>query len=265
MKKLSLFSLFWLLAFVAMPIYAEDVYFDENYIVIPGESIVENLDDEDVVADEEAAVDEVEEIVNEIDNVELAVEEELTEDVADLDVIPELDLSDFDGITSSVSLGSSSSANILARVFWVLWSIYWLILGYAIIAYFALCPISKWEIYRKAGKKGWAFLVPIWGTMVRSEIAGMSKWLWLLPWLWVLCSYLVWILPMNVYSTLLLIFGVLTLRWVIVTNYRIASRYGWNIFASILHALIIFCPITLLVLGLGNYRYQSKSESVVED
>ena len=118
MKKFSLFSLLGLLAFVAMPIYAQDVYFDENYIIVPEDTSIEAVGaiDEEVAVDEEAVVDEVEEeIVNEIDNAVLAVEEEVAEDVADLDVIPELDFSDFDGITS-VSFGSSSNVNPLARL-----------------------------------------------------------------------------------------------------------------------------------------------------
>lgn len=116
MKKLSLFSLFGLLVFVAMPIYAQDVYFDENYIIVPEDTTVQNVDEEDVAAAEEAVVDEVEEeIVNDIDNAVLAVEEEIAEDVADLEVIPELDLSDFGGITS-VSLGSSNYTGPLALI-----------------------------------------------------------------------------------------------------------------------------------------------------
>ena len=265
MKKFSLFSLLWLLAFVAMPIYAQDVYFDENYIIVPEDTAVEAVGavEEDVAVDEEAIVDEVEEeIVNEIDNAVLAVEEEVAEDVADLEVIPELDLSDFGGITN-VSLGSSNYTGPLARIIaWWLW-LFWVALVYLMFVYFTLLPISSWEIYRKAGKKGRAFLVPFWGTMVYSEIAWMSKWLWLLPWLWVICTYLVKVIPADVYAIVMLVCGIITLLWLIVCNYRIARRYGWNIFASILHAILIFCPITVLVLGIGNYKYQAKSEETV--
>ena len=90
MKKISLFSLLGLLAFVAMPIYAQDVYFDENYIIVPEDTTVQNVDEEDVaVADEiieevEAIADEVEDAAEEIEDVVLAVEEEPTlEDATD--------------------------------------------------------------------------------------------------------------------------------------------------------------------------------------
>lgn len=266
MKKFSLFSLLGLLAFVAMPIYAQDVYFDENYIVVPEDvAAEENLPEENVAVDDfDYGVDE-DGITLETAEEEpvLAVEEEPTlEDAADWELIPELDLSDFSGITS-VSLGSSNNAGPLARILaWWLW-LFWVALVYLMFVYFTLLPISWWEIYRKAGKKGWAFLVPFWGTMVYSEIAGMSKWLWLLPWLWVICTYLVKVIPADVYWIVMLVCVIITLLWLIVCNYRIARRYGWNIFASILHAILIFCPITILVLGLGNYKYQAKSEETV--
>lgn len=267
MKKFSLFSLLWLLAFVAMPIYAQDVYFDENYIVVPEDTAVENVD-------EEAVVDELEEeIVNEIDNAVLAVEEEpAIEDDADWELIPELDFLDLWELTqypyqersSSVSLESSNNAGPLVRILaWWLW-LFWVVLIYLMFAYFALLPISAWEIYRRAGKKGWAFLVPFWGSMVYSEIAGMSKWLWLLPWFVTIRGLFQGIVWSGVYWIVLNVLSIISLIWLIVANYRVARRYGWNIFLSILHAILIFTPITFLVLGLGNYKYQAKSETVVE-
>ena len=64
-------------------------------------------------------------------------------------------------------------------------------------------------------------------------------------------------------NVIVIVLLIATLIWLIVANYRIARRYGWNIFASILHAILIFCPITFLVLGIGNYKYQAKSEETV--
>jgi hypothetical protein len=73
-----------------MPIYAQDVYFDENYIIVPEDTTVQNVDEEDVAVDDEiieeveAIADEVEDAAEEIEDVVLAVEEEPTlEDAAD--------------------------------------------------------------------------------------------------------------------------------------------------------------------------------------
>jgi len=113
MKKFSLFSLFGLLAFFAMPIYAEDVYFDENYIIVPEDTAVEAVEN---VAEEAAVVadeitEDMEAIAEEIEDVVLAAEEEpIIERNTDSDFMPAYDVSDFDGITS-VGLKSSNNAN----------------------------------------------------------------------------------------------------------------------------------------------------------
>lgn len=262
MKKLSLFSLLWLLAFIAMPIYAEDVYFDENYIIVPENAVVENVDEEaDVDEVEEENVEEVEEeIVNESDNAVLGIEEDRN---IDSDLFSTHDFSDLEGF-SNVAISSSRNADPLAIILaWWLW-LFWILLAYFAFVYFALLPISAREIYRRAGKKGWAFLVPFWGSMVYSEIAGMSKWLWLLPWLVTIRGLFQGIVWSGVFWIILNILSIISLIWLIVANYRVARRYGWNIFLSILHSILIFTPITFLVLGLGNYKYQAKSETVVE-
>ena len=113
MKKLSLFSLLGLLASVTMPIYAQDVYFDENYIVVPDDAVVDNVDEEDAdvegVAVVEAVADEVEEeIVNDIDNAVLDIEENRRNIDYDL-------FSDIKGVPSS-SFEPYNNADLLIRI-----------------------------------------------------------------------------------------------------------------------------------------------------
>lgn len=40
--------------------------------------------------------------------------------------------------------------------------------------------IANWKIYTKAGKPGWASIIPIYNIYVLFEIAGMSGWMFLL-------------------------------------------------------------------------------------
>ena len=54
--------------------------------------------------------------------------------------------------------------------------------------------ISNWKIYEKAGKPGWASIVPIYNQMVLAEIGGkQSVWglLPLIPYIWYHLDYLV--------------------------------------------------------------------------
>jgi len=261
MKKLSLLSLFWLtglLAFIATPIYAQD-FADE---VVDD---TENFANEIVVWAENLADD----VEDEIENVVYESEDAINDEIDSYDL--NYDFSDMWGSTDNEDfLKENGDRNLNAwAMALLLWLWFWAIILIVLLAiYCCLLILSTWEVYRKAGKKLWAFLVPFWGTMVYSKIAGMSKWLWLLPWLsaiWVFCQGFVW---SGAYWIILDILSIISWLWLIIANYRVARRYGWNIFASILHALIIFCPITILVLWLGNYQYQSltkkEPENIVE-
>lgn len=47
----------------------------------------------------------------------------------------------------------------------------------------AICIISivaNWKIFTKAGKPGWASIIPIYNVYVQFQIAGMSGWMFLL-------------------------------------------------------------------------------------
>ncbi len=47
-----------------------------------------------------------------------------------------------------------------------------------IVAVFAI--VCMWKIFTKAGKPGWASIIPIYNTVTLLQIAGMSPWLILL-------------------------------------------------------------------------------------
>jgi hypothetical protein len=47
------------------------------------------------------------------------------------------------------------------------------------LAFFALMILSLWKIFTKAGKPGWASIVPIYNIIVLLEIVG-KPWWWLL-------------------------------------------------------------------------------------
>lgn len=91
--------------------------------------------------------------------------------------------------------------------------------------------IGQWKAFTKAGKPGWAAIVPVYNHIVVLEIAGRPVW-------WVLLTMFV---PL---------FGV----WVaIVALIDLAKSYGKsNGFAAL---LIIFPIIGWLILGFGKDKY----------
>ena len=196
-----------------------------------------------------------EELTGEIEDIESLEDETIDEEVSNEE-------SSIGGLSlDSDFLGAFgwSFGSVLAVVSGFFWIISILVLIWKI--YQTLLIISTWEIYKKAWKRWWAFLIPIYGTVVYSEIAETNKWLWIIPWLVPLAA--LWIGFLNLWTMITFaatgVLGLITLILCIVWNYRVARRFGWSKFASVLN--VLFFPITVLFLWLRNDEYQPKKLS----
>lgn len=64
-----------------------------------------------------------------------------------------------------------------------------------LVAFVILALASMWTIYEKAGKEGWAAIIPIYNIIVFMEIIGKPWWwlfLWMIPYLnliWVIWGW----------------------------------------------------------------------------
>ena len=98
------------------------------------------------------------------------------------------------------------------------------------IAFIALLLVSMWKIYTKAGKPGWAVIIPIYNIIVLLEIVG-KPWWWLLLMLipGVNVVFLVW-----TYNLLSLSFG---------------KTSGFTV------GSLLLSPIFIPILGLGDAKY----------
>jgi hypothetical protein len=90
--------------------------------------------------------------------------------------------------------------------------------------------IAEWKIYEKAGKPGWAVLIPIYNVIVMLEIIGK-------PWWWLL---------------LLLIPGVNFVISIMMVYY-LAKSFGYGVAFTL--GLIFLNPIFILILGFGDAKY----------
>lgn len=90
---------------------------------------------------------------------------------------------------------------------------------------------AQWRIYEKAGKPGWAVIVPIYNILILLEIIGK-------PWYWLL---------------LMLIPGVNMVLGIWAIN-LLSKSFGQNegFTLGLIFLSIIFYPI----LAFGNYEYQ---------
>ncbi len=101
-----------------------------------------------------------------------------------------------------------------------------------ILALLILMVAALWRVYEKAGKPGWACIIPVYNTLVLLEI--VKK-----PWWWL---FLLMIPVVN------FIIGV----WL--TN-LVSKRFGQGVgfTLGLIFLPFIFWPL----LGLGDYKYQN--------
>ncbi len=98
-----------------------------------------------------------------------------------------------------------------------------------------LCIAPGWIVYQKAGKPGWAYIVPIYNMIVLMEIVKKPLWFFLL-----LCIPIV-----NIYA-------------VIVVYNRLAKSFDKGIGYTI--GLILFPFIFMPLLAFGSAQYQPLPE-----
>lgn len=99
---------------------------------------------------------------------------------------------------------------------------------FVIVGILAVCVIAMWKVFTKAGKPGWAAIVPIYNYMVMAEIAGKPNW-------W---GLLLMIPFVNIVFVILIMAGV-------------AKNFGKGVGMTI---LLIF-GIGWLILGFGSAQY----------
>lgn len=101
----------------------------------------------------------------------------------------------------------------------------------------AISIVGMWKMFIKAGKPGWASIVPVYNGMILAEIAGRPSW-WGLGYL---------ISPLNI--VVAIIFGI-----------DIARRFGKSDMFGVV-ALGIFSGIGYMLLGFGKDSYNASNQT----
>jgi hypothetical protein len=102
--------------------------------------------------------------------------------------------------------------------------IFWLICVVVVI-------IAMWKVFTKAGKPGWAAIVPIYNIIVLLEIAGKPLW-WFILCLIPFVNFIIWI----------------------IVSIAVAEKFGKGAGFGIGMAILPF--IFFLILGFGDAKYQ---------
>ena len=109
------------------------------------------------------------------------------------------------------------------------WGSDWAVYGFIVVI---ILIAAVWKIFEKAGKPGWAALIPFYNVIVLLEIVG-KPWWWLLLMIFVPVGQLIW--------------GIWTIN---LLSKSFGKNEGFTI--GLLFLSFIFYPI----LGFGNAEYQ---------
>jgi hypothetical protein len=93
-----------------------------------------------------------------------------------------------------------------------------------------ICAVGMWKIFEKAGKPGWASLIPIYNLIVLLEIIGKPMW-WLLVIFFPCTTFIFLIWALNLLSK------------------SFGQSEGFTI------GLVILPYVFFPILGFGNYQY----------
>ena len=249
-KLLSLLGVLGLLAFVATPIYAQDVEEDINV-------------DENIVAEAEAVVDE--EVAAEEDSLEqfMAENPEAVEELnAGLDEFLGALEEENEGITEEFNAQFTTDEERAAAAVGLMA----IFAGFGVIGCIIafICwlikSIALWKAFTKAWEAGWKAIIPVYHYYIEYKIAGMKNWFW-----YVICiAVIMWIIAACMPDQQELLTNIASaIAWIIymVVTFKFARKYGWGVFTSIL--FVIFYPICILILGFGNSKFQGKSDKTV--
>lgn len=95
--------------------------------------------------------------------------------------------------------------------------------------------VAMWKIFKKAGKPGWASIIPIYNSVVMFQICGMNPWLLLLA-----------IIPFVNFVTAPIL--------AILINVNLAKKFGKG--GGFAVGLIFLNFIFTLILAFGDSEYQ---------
>lgn len=113
------------------------------------------------------------------------------------------------------------------------------------IAVYVVVVIALWKIFSKAGKPGWAALIPFYNIYVLLEVIGRPAW-WLA--IFVAAFLISWVPIVG------FVVGIATLILYVIMMLDLGKSFNKSTTFSVV-ALIFFHLIGLLILGFGDAKY----------
>ena len=104
-----------------------------------------------------------------------------------------------------------------------------------LLVFVVLTVVGNWKVFEKAGKPGWAAIVPIYNTVVLYQVSGLNPWLLLLYLVPVVNYIAMFVLSIMLAGKLVKAFG---------------KGTGFAI------GIFFLQPLFTLILGFGDAKYE---------
>ena len=135
------------------------------------------------------------------------------------------------------------------------------IYGVIALAIMVCIVVAWWMIFKKAGRKGIAAVVPVWNTWTLFEISGMKGWYALIDIAVSALSYYADKLVQTPTELVLALVALALCIWILVLRimrtFKLVKKFDQSTWFAI--GMLFLEPIFVLVLGFGDAKYDKKA------
>lgn len=110
---------------------------------------------------------------------------------------------------------------------------------------YLLVAIGQWKLFKKAGKPGWAALIPVYNTYVLCQIVGVSPW-------WILVTFIAGVIA-GMMPMLSFITTIVSIYFGVLIAVSVARSFGKSDGYAV--GIYFLGFIFYLILGFGDSKY----------
>lgn len=113
-----------------------------------------------------------------------------------------------------------------------------------------IMAISVWDMFTKAGEKGWKAFIPIYNGYILTQMAGKPGWLIFLVYL----PYVFLHLDASEYSVAIAVSSVVAALVYLIISIDLAKAFGKSTFFGVV-GIFFFSFFGFMILGWGDAKY----------
>lgn len=125
-----------------------------------------------------------------------------------------------------------------------------------VVVLYVITVIAYWQIFKKAGEKGWKSLIPVYNSYIMYKISWKTSMFWIEIALGVLYSILYGISYSSgsaVLSVLAYIVYIAVIVIGIMVLHKLSKAFGHGVGFTV--GLVLLSPIFILILAFGSSQY----------